>query len=229
MTRTHVLTGAGSGIGRVLAERLRDRGDRLVLLLRDAGRINDLRSAFPQAVLAEADLARPSSLAGIAHAVSGPITSLVHVAGLVELGPVDTLDAGSWQRQLDVNLAAPAALTRELLPALRDGHGTVVFVNSTAALTPGPHWSAYAAAKAGLRALADSLRAEEAPRGVRVSSVFPGRTATPMQASVHEQEGRDYDAERWIAPESVAEAILHILDLPGDATISETVLRPGRA
>ena len=219
MTRTQVLTGAGSGIGRALAERLRDRGDRLVLLVRDASRIDDLRPDFPAAVLVEADLARPESLSGLSRALPDRVDSLIHVAGL---------DPGAWQRQLDVNLTSPALLTRELLPALREGRGTVVFVNSTAALTPGAQWSAYAAAKAGLRAFADSLRAEEHPHAVRVSTVFPGRTATPMQASVHEQEGRAYDAERWIDAATVADAILHVLDLPGDATIPEVVLKPGR-
>lgn len=228
MTRTHVLTGGGSGIGRTLAERLRDRGDRLVLLLRDADRIDDLRPDFPDAVLVEADLARPESLVGLGQALPARLDSLVQVAGLVELGRVADLDLGAWRRQLDVNLTGPAVLTRELLPGLRAGRGTVVFVNSTAALTPGAAWSAYAAAKAGLRALAESLRAEEHPHGVRVSTIFPGRTATPMQASVHEQEGRAYDPERWIAPETVADAVLHLLDLPGDATIPELTLRPGR-
>ena len=59
-------------------------------------------------------------------------------------------------------------------------------------------------------------------------TLFPGRTATPMQELVHEQEGRAYDAARWIAPGSVADAILQVLDLPEDSTIPEMVLRPGR-
>ncbi len=228
MTRLHVVTGAGSGIGRVVADRLRDRGDRLVLLLRDEARIDELRPSFPDALMVEADLARPESLADLAWAVPERVDSLVHVAGLVELGTVAELDAGSWRRQLDVNLVSPALVTRALLPALRAGRGSVVLVSSTAALSPGPHWSAYAASKAGLRALADALRAEERPHGVRVSTLFPGRTATPMQELVHEQEGRAYDEGRWIAPGSVADAILQILDLPEDSTIPEMVLRPGR-
>ncbi|MEZ5092905.1 SDR family oxidoreductase [Nocardioides sp.] len=228
MTATRVLTGAGSGIGNVLARRLRDRGDRLVLLLRDAERIEDLSHEFPDALLVEADLARPASLAGLSRVVPDRVDSLVHVAGLVELAAIAELDEGSWRRQLDVNLLAPALVTRELLPALRAAGGTVVFVNSTAALSPGARWAAYAAAKAGLRALADSLRAEEHPHGVRVSTVFPGRTATAMQEDVHEQEGRAYDPGRWIAPETVATAIVQVLDLPADATVPEVVLRPGR-
>jgi short-subunit dehydrogenase len=117
-------------------------------------------------------------------------------------------------------------LTHEFLPQLREGRGTVVLVNSTAGLTAGATWSAYAASKAGLRAFADSLRAEEAEHGVRVTSVFPGRTATPMQEKVHEQEGRDYDPSGWIAPGTVADSILHVLDLPPDAVLPELILRP---
>ncbi|MEZ5192152.1 MAG: SDR family NAD(P)-dependent oxidoreductase, partial [Nocardioides sp.] len=187
--RTHVLTGAGSGIGRALADRLRDRGDRLVLLVRDAARIEELKADFPAAVFVEADLARPASLVGLRRAVPDRVDSVLHVAGVVALAPVADDDLVSWQRQLDVNLTAPAVLTGELLPALRAGRGLVVLVNSTAGLAAGPGWSAYAAAKAGLRAFADSLRAEEAEHGVRVTSVFPGRTATPMQERVHAQEG----------------------------------------
>ena len=77
-----------------------------------------------------------------------------------------------------------------------------------------------------MRALADALRDEEAEHGVRVSSVYPGRTATPMQQKVHEQEGREYDPSEWIRPETVAEAILHVLDLPTDAMVSDLMVRP---
>jgi len=133
----------------------------------------------------------------------------------------------SWTWQLGVNLIAPAELTRILLPALRNRRGQVVFVNSGAGLRTAPEWSAYAASKHGLKALADGLRAEEAEHGIRVSTVFPGRTATPMQARVHEQEGRPYDPAVFIDPESVVTGILTMLDLPRDAQIPELVMRPG--
>jgi NADP-dependent 3-hydroxy acid dehydrogenase YdfG len=61
---------------------------------------------------------------------------------------------------------------------------------------------------------------------VRVTTVFPSRTATPMQEKVHEQEGRTYDSSLWISPETVAATVLHVLDLPYDATIPEVVVRP---
>ncbi|MFE3904657.1 SDR family NAD(P)-dependent oxidoreductase, partial [Streptomyces sp. NPDC059153] len=95
---------------------------------------------------------------------------------------------------------------------------------------PPPHaeWSAYAASKHGLKALADSLRQEEHANGVRVTSVYPGRTASPMQAKVHQQEGKEYDPSRWIDPESVATTILMAVDLPRDAEVNDLTVRPGR-
>jgi NAD(P)-dependent dehydrogenase (short-subunit alcohol dehydrogenase family) len=154
------------------------------------------------------------------------LDSVVHAAGVVALGTVADLSVQDWARQLRVNLVAPAALTRVALPALRAARGTVVLVNSGAGLFAHPQWSAYAASKHGLRALADSLRAEEAPHGVRVTSVYPGRTATPMQEEVHRQEGKAYDATAWIQPQTVVDAVLHVLDLPGDATIPDLTIKP---
>lgn len=223
----HVLTGASSGIGLVLARRLADRGDDLVLLARSDERAAELARTFDGAQVLVADLADPGTLNGIGRQVDGPVASLVHVAGLVELGRVDRLRLADWDEQLAVNLTAPAVLTRELLPHVRDGRGTVVFVNSSAGLSASAEWSAYAASKFGLHALAESLRAEEVDRGVRVTTVYPGRTATRMQEKVHEQEGRDYDASQWIRPESVADTILHVIDLPADATIWDLSVRPG--
>jgi NAD(P)-dependent dehydrogenase (short-subunit alcohol dehydrogenase family) len=225
--RTHVVTGAASGIGRVVAERLRDRGDRLVLLLRNSERVGELRVDFPNAVLVAADLALPGGLSGLGKAVRGPIDSLLHLAGVVELSPVALATVDSWEAQLAVNLTAPAALTREFLPHLRAGRGTVVFVNSAAGLRANPQWSAYAASKFGLRALADSLRGEEAGAGVRVTTIYPSRTATPMQQLVRSQEGGDYQADEYIRADSVAETIIHVLDLPCDATITDLSIGRG--
>ncbi len=232
MTRTHVLTGAGSGIGREVARRLTDRGDRVILLARTEERVDDLVREFPSYYSAHpvdlADLDTVDAFArelGRGRPAIDRIDSLVHVAGVVDLGPVADLDAANWQHHLDVNLTAPALLTAGLLPLLRPGHGTVVFVNSTAGLAASAGWSAYAASKFGLRALADSLRAEEAAYGVRVTTVFPSRTATPMQEQVHEQEGLLYDPSRWIRPETVADEIVRILDLPSDATITDVTVR----
>lgn len=231
MTRTHVLTGAGSGIGAVVARRLSGRGDRLILVARDAARAEQLTAAYPGGIPIVADLADPATLeravTDAADSLPEAVDSIVHAAGVVDLGTVGELPLAAWTSQLTVNLIAPAELTRILLPRVRAARGQVLFVNSGAGLTAHPEWGAYAASKHGLRALADALRGEEAPNGVRVTSVYPGRTATPMQARVHEQEGADYDPSRFIDAESVATAIITALDASPDATLTDITVRPG--
>ena len=226
---THVISGAGSGIGAVLADRLHGRGDELWLLARSDERASELREQHPGARTLVADLADVRGLERTLGQADLPdrVDSLLHVAGAVDLAPVAELDHDRWQQQLDVNLTAPALLTRVLLPALRVARGTVVFVNSGSGLSANPTWSGYAASKFGLRALADALRGEELENGVRVTTVYPGRTATPMQEKVHAQEGRDYDAARWSDAGTVAATILHVLDLPADSTIPDVTVRPG--
>lgn len=220
---THLITGAGSGIGAVLARRLLDRGDEVIVVARSTARAAELESDLTGVVAQVADLAWPESVQSLTLPES--LDSVVHAAGIVELGTVAELSVEDWAFQLRTNLVAPAALTRVALPALRAARGAVVFVNSGAGLHAHPQWAAYAASKHGLRALADSLRAEEPE--LRVTSVYPGRTATPMQEKVHRQEGKEYDASEWIRPETVAEQILRVLDLPRDATIPDLTIRPG--
>ncbi|MEV7404667.1 SDR family oxidoreductase [Streptomyces sp. NPDC091267] len=227
---THLITGAGSGIGAAVARRLLERGDGLLLLARDAGRAKELAALYPGARTVVGDLSNPDRLSWAFAQQPMPerLDSLLHIAGVVELGRVGDLTPKAWHVQLNANLVAPAELTRLFLPQIRVAQGHVLFVNSGAGLAAHAEWSAYAASKHGLKALADSLRHEEHGNGVRVTSVYPGRTAGPMQAKVHQQEGKEYDASRWIDPESVATTILMALDLPRDAEVNDLTVRPGR-
>jgi NADP-dependent 3-hydroxy acid dehydrogenase YdfG len=224
-----VITGAGSGIGAAVAQRLLGRGDELWLFARDAGRAKELAARFPGARTLVGDLAEPERLSwALSHqTLPDRVDSLLHVAGVADLGRVGELTPKVWNRTLAANLVAPAELTRLFLPQLRMSRGNVVFVNSGAGLNAHAEWSAYAASKHGLKALADSLRQEEHGNGVRVTSVYPGRTATPMQVKVHQQEGKEYDPGRWIDPGSVATTILTAIDLPRDAEINDLTMRPG--
>jgi NADP-dependent 3-hydroxy acid dehydrogenase YdfG len=227
--RIHLVTGGGSGIGSAVAARLLGRGDEVWLLARDAARARELAGRHPGARTLVGDLAEPHRLSwALGHqAPPDRLDSLLHIAGVVELGIVGDLTPKIWQETLAVNLMGPAELTRLLLPQLRLSRGHVVFVNSTSGLSVSGEWSAYGASKFGLRALADALRAEEHAAGVRVTSVYPSRSATPMQQKVHQQEGKPYDPARWIAPDSVATTVLTALDLPADAEVTDLTIRPG--
>ena len=182
-------------------------------------------SASPGRARIVADLADVEAVERI-EGIPDRLDSVLHVAGIVELATVAETSAEHLRAQLDVNLVSPLLLTRACLPALRQARGVVVFVNSGAGLQAGALWAAYAASKYGLRAVADALRAEEMGNGVRVTTVFPSRTSTPMQEKVHEQEGKTYDSSLWISPETVAATLLHVIDVPADATIPEVTVRP---
>jgi NADP-dependent 3-hydroxy acid dehydrogenase YdfG len=119
-----------------------------------------------------------------------------------------------------------AELTRLLLPALRAAKGHVVVINSGAGMTARAGWGPYAASKCAARAFADVLRAEEEANGLRVTSVFPGRTDTEMQQAIVAGEGGDYVSERYLRPDSVATAVLSAVSASPDAHVTEIVVRP---
>lgn len=223
----YVITGAGSGIGQAVADRLHRRGDALYLSCRSGESAERLTRRYPGSRTFVADLSDPAVLAGAMAGLELPerIDGLLYVAGALRLGTVAELTLEDWRTSLAVNLAAPAEMVRLLIPRLRHADGHVVFVNSTSGMKTQPDWAAYSASKYGLRALADALRDEEGASGLRVTTVYPGRTATPMQASVHDHEGRDYDPGRWIDPDTVATAVLTAIDLPDDAEISDLTVR----
>jgi NADP-dependent 3-hydroxy acid dehydrogenase YdfG len=109
---------------------------------------------------------------------------------------------------------------------LRAARGRIVLLNSASGLAARPGWGSYAASKFALRAFADALRAEEAPHGVRVTSVHPDRVDTDMQRGVVAHEGGEYDPAAYLRPESVADAVLLAATAPADAALTELVLRP---
>ena len=222
---THFVTGATSGIGAALARRLADRGDDLVLLARNDDRAATLAEQFPGCRTVVADLGSPEGVTSLTG-VPDRLDSIVHSAGVVDVAPVADTDPESLVDTVTVDLVAPMLLTRTLLGHVRRAQGTHVFVNSGSGLRANPGWASYNAAKFGLRGFADALRQEEQEHGVRVTTVYPGRTATAMQERVHAQEGKEYDESAWIRPATVVDAILHVLDLGPDATIPDLVVRP---
>ena len=126
-----------------------------------------------------------------------------------------------------MNVRAPYLLTQSLLPLIIASHGQVVFVNSTAGLHARKGAGQYAATKHALRGLADSLREDVNERGVRVLSVFLGRTASRMEAAVFEREGRPYTPGNLLQPEDVASVIVHALGPPRSAEVTDIVTVQG--
>ncbi|MEJ0099038.1 MAG: SDR family NAD(P)-dependent oxidoreductase [Pseudomonadota bacterium] len=233
LTGTRALvTGATSGIGQATALALAARGASVIAVGRDHARCESLRLELAQAGAGHLVVAGNLSDTEFLSALStqalgfggGSLDLLVHSAGQHEPAAVEATTAQSFDAAITTNLRAPTLLTAALLPALRAAHGMVVFLNSSIVHYPRGGVAVYAASKAGLRTFADCLRAEVSGHGIRVLSIYPGRTATPMQRERYEAEGLEYRPERLMQPEDVAEAVLAAF--ASRAEVTELSLRP---
>lgn len=228
-----VVTGASSGIGQTIAMRLADRGATLVLIGRNAARLEAAAElARPKAarvLIVCADLNCDEDINRVSTELQrefGAIDILVHSAGIFFMGSVELAPLAELDQLFRINMRAPYALTQVLLPLIRSRRGQVVFINSSVGLTTRANVGAYAATKHGLRAIADTLRQEVNSDGVRVLSVFPGRTATPQQEIIHALEGKQYQPNLLMQPTDVASAVLDALAIPRTAEITDVNIRP---
>jgi len=234
--RVAVVTGASSGIGLAIALALAGEGATLCLVGRRRDALDTVAIAAQEAggsaFCIEADLERLDDIRRVASACSERerVDVLVHSAGVISLAPLTSAPIGELDRLYRVNVRAPYALTQALLPALLRSRGQVVFVNSTAGLRDArANAGQYIATKHALKAIADSLREEVIGQGVRVLSLYPGRTAGPMQVALHAMEGQPYDPDRLMQPESVAAVVLNALLQPDGIEITDLRVAPSGA
>jgi len=229
-----VVTGASGGVGRAIAQTLARQSARLHLVDRDAAALAETATGvrlFSEPSEFAIDLTSDEEMDSLVRSLEeiGRLDVLVHCAGVIRQGrmgdcPIEDLDI-----QYATNVRAPYALTKRLLPLLTASRGQIVFINSSAGLNAKrAEVGQYAATKHALRAIADSLREEVNPKGVRVLSVYLGRTATPMQEAVFREEGKEYRPELLLQPEDVASVVVHSLMLPRTAEVTDITIRPMR-
>jgi len=141
-------------------------------------------------------------------------------------GPIESSSVDDMDLQYRINLRAPYVLTQQFLALIKERQGQIVFINSSVGLRTRANTGQYACTKHGLKALAGSVREEVNTMGVRVLSVYLGRTATPMQEALHRWEGREYLPKELLQPEDVAEVVIHSLRLPFTAEVTDISIRP---
>jgi NADP-dependent 3-hydroxy acid dehydrogenase YdfG len=228
-----LITGASSGIGKAIALGLAAQGATLCLIGRRLELLQTIAEAAqataPQVECYRIDLTQDEDIRELTACLErnfGALDLLIHSAGVYALGRIEAAPVEDFDWQYRTNVRAPFMLTQALLPLLKARQGQIVFINSTVGLRAGANVGQYAATKHGLKALADSLRDEVNADGVRVLSVFLGRTATPMQAAIHEMEGRVYHPEFLMQPEDVAAVVINALSLPRTAEMTDIHVRP---
>jgi NADP-dependent 3-hydroxy acid dehydrogenase YdfG len=231
--RVAMITGASGGIGAAVALALAEKKSRLYLLGRKESALKEVAAAAarlsPQVVTFAADFAQDPDMEGVAKDFNSHFQSLdmmIHSAGAFTMASFEQSRIQDLDYQFQVNVRAPYLITQRFLAKLKESHGQIAFVNSTVGVEARAGVGQYAASKHALKAIADSLREEVNSFGIRVLTIFLGRTATPMQREVHRTENKQYHPESLIQPEDVASVILHAFGLPRTAEITEIKIRP---
>lgn len=228
---TALVTGASSGIGRATAKLLARTNAKVALVGRRQSMLEELAtecgsltSTYPCDMTDDAQL---KDLASRIRADFSRIDILVHSSGIIKLGTTETSPVTDFDSQYAANVRGPYILTQLLLPLLREASGQIVVVNSSvtrAFNTAGR--GTYAATQHAVHAMTNALRDEVNEFGVRVTSIFPGTTATQRQMDLHAISGRRYDPDRMLQPEDVAEAVLFALTMGRTAEVTDLYLRP---
>ena len=188
-----IITGAGRGIGAATAERLAAGGAKLVLAARTEEEVEavaaQLRQQGAQALAVPGDITDPEIVEEIVETALeqfNRVDILVNNAGVIwPLEEIAEADPDEWEYNIAVNLMAPFALARNVLPVMLDqGYGRILAVSSGAAVTPILGGSAYCAAKAGLDMLMRVLALEVAGTGIGANILYPGEVDTAMQEDI---------------------------------------------
>lgn len=230
-----VVTGASGGIGMAISRRLAAEGALVCVVGRNAEHLAAVAqgagNSGGRCASYTVDLGVDSEIEKLRDHIEGGFGSLdilVHSAGVIALGRLDEAGVEDLDWHYRVNVRAAYVLTCSLLPMLKARRGQVVFMNSSVGLAARAGTGHYAVSKHALRAIADSLRDEVNADGVRVLSMYLGRTASQMQAEVCRVEGKPYKPEQLMQPEDVASVVVNALSLPRTAEVTEIRMRPMR-
>ncbi len=229
--RTAVITGATSGIGAAVARTLASNGMRVYLIGRDAHKLSGAGRAIGTrrlAGLARGDLSSLADLRRLVKEITTEVKrldALVHCAGEYEWTEIGRSDPDTFERLFNVNVRAPYLLTKGLLAPLVRAKGQVVFFNSSVVKHPGQGLALYKATQHALQGLSDSLRQDLNRHGIRVSSLYPGRTATPRMRRIYASEGKRYRPQVLLSPADVAALVLQLTQLPPRLEVTDVHLR----
>lgn len=228
-----VITGASSGIGKAIALELAEQGVEICLVGRNLTTLKAVeesaRLLSPSIKSYKADLTIDNDIDKLKTHLQqniGHVDILIHSAGIFSMGMLEYTSVEDFDKQYKINVRAPYLLTQTLLPMIKSCHGQIVFINSSAGFRTKACLSQYSATKHALKAIADTLRHEVNDYGIRILSIYPGRTASPMQAIVHEMEGKVYHPEYFIQTDDVANVIISMLAMPRSVEITDVNIRP---
>ena len=224
-----LITGGSRGIGSAMAKVFAGAGYAVIITGRDDARLKkavaELKGSGGSVEGLICDVSDPASVEKLFAAIRqrhGSIGVLVNNAGVAhELLTVDKLPLETWKQVIDTNLTGTFLMTQAALPLMKTG-STIVNNLSVAAVQPFAGMSAYNASKFGALGFTKALREEVRKQGIRVLALIPGATNT----EIWQQFWPDAPRAKMISPETVAQAVLHAVSAPPEATIEEICIGP---
>ena len=218
--RCVLVTGAGRGIGRAISVRLAHSGWQVYAGVRTDAAANELAAESDRITPVTLDVTDDEHIRALGDVLPARLDALVNNAGIAVAGPVETLDRAAMHHQFDVNLIGPLTVTRTVLPRIRAaGTGRIIFISSLNGRVSFPFTGMYNASKFAVEAIADCLRVELQPWGIRVVLVEPGVIDTDPW---HEMEDLIADLEAGMSPEHRA---LYAQHLAGEREIIDKLRR----
>ena len=207
--RTILITGAGSGIGKGLAEHLAADGHRILCTDLDpaaAQAVADaIRSGGGEAAAHGLDVASQAAIDALVAELDAPVDVLVNNAGLQHVRPLEEFPMERWDQLVQVMLVGVARLTRALLPGMRErGYGRIVNIGSIHSLVASPYKSAYVAAKHGLMGFSKVVALETADTDITINTICPTYVKTPLV----EKQIADQARAHGISEDEVVEKIM---------------------
>lgn len=229
--QTALVTGATEGIGRATAFALGRAGYRVGVCARRAAPVEslvaDLKAEGITAAGTPCDVGDADAvhrMVGVIGSVLGPVDALVNNAGVARLKDFDQITLGEWDEMMATNLRSLYLVTREVLPGMRQRKsGAIINLSSLAGKSGFAGGSAYCASKHAVMGFSRALMLEVRQDNVRVVAICPGSVDTRM---IRGQNVFPVHADRILQPEDIAATILHALQLPARALVSEIDVRP---
>jgi NAD(P)-dependent dehydrogenase (short-subunit alcohol dehydrogenase family) len=186
---TAVVTGAGSGIGAVIARHAAKAGYRVACWDVDGAAAAATASSIGDlATSRRVDVTSEDAVVAGFDALDGPLSLVVNNAGLVRFGPLATLSVAGWQAVIEVNLTGTFVVARHGALRMGDAGGAVVNISSVNGIAAAPNGGAYTATKAAVIRLSEQMALEWAGSGVRVNCVAPGLINAGMSDAIYADE-----------------------------------------
>ena len=211
MSKTALVTGAASGMGRMVAQRLAAAGYRVAAVDVNETGLAETARRSPNTTTYTCDVSDPEAVATLVETVRndlGPIDQLVHAAALCRVGSALSQDVSELRRVMDINYIGTVNICQAVVPGMRErGAGTVVLFASVAGWLPSPGLAAYSASKFAVVCYAEALSLELADTGVRLIAICPPHVETPFLDGIRAVDPGVLGGTNGVAPERVVDAM----------------------